>query len=135
MSESPNTKGKFNRYENINYDSNNGTNNSNKEESEKPIGTKKLKNKRQLAKRISKQAAKQFIDCNTMFPNINDFNLSNDPKSLYMILKSKLHEKNYIIKEQTFPSFFFQYNNIWFSSCNEIKVDIVKKCKERYFGK
>ena len=96
---------------------------------------KKKINENTLANRIGKQTARVYIEQNTMFPDQEQFNISNNPKSFFGILKSKLHEKNYIIKENKFVSFFFRHTNVWFKSCNDARNEIVRKCKDRYFGK
>ena len=138
MSESPNAKGtdRNNITETNNNEKDSSDDNNDTVKTDKGLSdSKRNVNERALAKRIGKQAAKQFIECNIMFPNSDNFNLSTDSKSFYMILKSKLNKKNYILKENSFTSFFVRYTNIWFTSCNDARTEIVKKCKEKYFGK
>ena len=138
MSEPPDSKEKNqnNTTKTNNNDDNSSDDNNREVEAVRGLlHSKKDINERALARRIGKQTAKQFIECNIMFPNSDNFNLSTDAKSFYMILKSKLNEKNYILKENSFTPFFVRYTNIWFACCNDARTEIVKKCKEKYFGK
>lgn len=88
-----------------------------------------------VAKKIGKPTAKEFVHHNMVFPTKKDIIIDPYELSMSTLMKKRIHNTSYLNEEKYFNPFFVNYVGHWFKSCNEVRAEILFSSKDRYFSK
>ena len=88
-----------------------------------------------IARKIGKSTAKEFVHLNMVFPMKKDIVIDPYELSMSSLMKKRIHHTSYLNEEKYFNPFFVNYIAYWFKCCNEIRGDILSNSKDCYFSK
>lgn len=84
--------------------------------------------------RAGKNAAKGFIHNHTVFPTDDCFTIKDEENSFSSFLRKTFHDDSEYRQEENFRVLVSSNRSVWYTSCNQVRGDLIYKTKDRYFG-
>ena len=95
-----------------------------------------LQHEKKLAHQICKSFAKRFLADVMVFPEVMHFTSDPHPNSFDSMLKAALVEEyDMKLNEDEYKHYLHGHQKDWIRACNQVRSDIVKQCRLRFFGK